>query len=85
MLSTKKTMKAIQATITKSNNFVAMTYEKLNGGHLKVLLTRKVNGLITNKFFIMASTTSDVRSLKNATSGMMRWLDDREADTVAKY
>ena len=85
MLSIKKAMKLVEATISKSNGFVAMTHEKLNGGHLKVLLTRKVNGLITNKFFIMAATTSDSRSLKNATSGMMRWLEDREADTVTKY
>ena len=85
MLSIKKLVKLVASTISKSSNFVAMTYEKSNGGHLKVLLTRNVNGLITNKFFIMAATTSDVRSMKNATSGMMRWLDDREADTVAKY
>lgn len=84
-MNIKKVMKAVKATISKSSNFVAMTYEKSNGGHLKVLLTRNVNGLIANKFFIMAATTSDVRSTKNATSGMMRWLDDREADTVAKY
>lgn len=85
MLPIKKLVKLVSATISKSSNFVSMDYEKLRGGHLKVTLTRNVNNVVSSKFFIMASTSSDVRSLKNATSGMLRWLDDREADTVTKY
>ena len=85
MLSTKQSMKAVVASISKSSNFVSMDYAKLKGGHLKVTLTRNVNNVVSSKFFIMASTSSDVRSLKNATAGMLRWLDDREADDVTKY
>tara|TARA_B110000858_G_scaffold52003_1_gene60202 strand:+ start:181 stop:441 length:261 start_codon:yes stop_codon:yes gene_type:complete len=84
-LTTKKYMKEILVIVSKCSNLVSFDYETLKGGHTKVSLVRNVGGATASKFFITASTVSDVRAIKKATSGMLRWLEDREADTVAKY
>ena len=84
-LTLKKYMKEVNTIISKCSNLVSFDYETLKGGHVKVSLVRSVNGATAAKFFICGSTSSDVRAIKKATTGMLRWLEDREADTVAKY
>jgi hypothetical protein len=85
MATLKKYMKEVKAIVSKCSNLVSFDYETLKGGHVKVYLVRNVNGVTASKFFICGSSSSDVRAIKKATTGMLRWLEDREADTVAQY
>ena len=85
MATLKKYMKEVYTIVSKCSNLVSFDYETQHGGHVKVFLVRNVNGVTASKFFITGSTSSDVRAIKKATTRMLRWLQDREADTVVKY
>jgi hypothetical protein len=85
MATLKKYMKEVKAVVSKCPNLVSFDYETLKGGHVKVYLVRTINNVSSSKFFICGSTSSDVRAIKKATTGMLRWLENREADTVAQY
>jgi hypothetical protein len=85
MATLKKYMKEVYTIVSKCSNLVSFNYETQHGGHVKVFLVRNVNGVTASKFFITGSSSSDVRAIKKATTGMLRWLEDREADTVVKY
>lgn len=85
MATLKKYMKEVKAIVSKCPNLVSFDYETLKGGHVKVYLVRNINNVSSSKFFICGATSSDVRAIKKVTTGMLRWLENREADTVTQY